>query len=98
MAYHPAANGLVECFHRQLKAAMSATPSTQWTDVFPLVLLGIHSCLKEDISCTTAELVYRTTLCLPGEFFDNTDTAPDPHAYASHYYATSPPHTYIIPC
>ena len=33
------------------------------------VLLGIRTTIKQDIQCTSAELVYGTTLCLPGEFF-----------------------------
>ena len=57
-AYHPIANGLVEMFHRQLKAALKASPQPDnWTDMLPLVLLGIHTALKEDLGCTTAELV-----------------------------------------
>ena len=49
-AYHPCANGLVEHFHRQLKTALHAhmTPLCTWTDVLPMVLLGIHTlvCLR----------------------------------------------------
>ena len=84
-AYHPAANGLVERFHRQLKAGLSAEPRTQWVDTLPLVLLGIRSSLKEDLRCTTAELVYGTTLRLPGEFFGvtETNTLPDPQSFVS---------------
>ena len=41
-------------------------------DSLPLVLLGIRTALKDDLHCSTAELVYGTTLCLPGEFFDIT--------------------------
>ena len=90
-AYHPAANGLVERLHRQLKAALSAVPQTQWLDALPLVLLGIRSCFKEDIHCTTSELVYGTTLRLPGEFFDSTVSAQpvqDPHTYVSRLRST----------
>ena len=90
-AYHPAANGLVERLHRQLKAALSAVPQTQWLDALPLVLLGIRSCFEEDIHCTTSELVYGTTLHLPGEFFDSTASAQpvqDPHTYVSHLRST----------
>ena len=69
-AYHPCANGLVEQLHRQLKAALMAhSPQSQWIKALPLVLLGIRSALKEDIACTSAQLVYGTTLRLPGEFF-----------------------------
>ena len=68
-AHHPAANGLVKRFHRQLKAALSTAPRTQWIEALPLVLLGIRSSLKEDLHASTSELVYGTTLHLPGRFF-----------------------------
>ena len=62
MAYHPSANGLVERFHHQLKASlMFVTPSTQWVEALPMVLLGIWTCVKEDLGCCTEELVYGTT-------------------------------------
>ena len=64
-SYHPAANGLIECFHWQLKASLKVHPNpTQWTESLPLVLLGVHTQLKEDLKCTAAELVYGTTLRL----------------------------------
>ena len=75
---------MVECFHRQLKCALKAqTNANSWMDVLPLVLLGIRTSLKEDISSTAAELVYGTTLCLPGEYFTSTTTEslPDPSNY-----------------
>ncbi len=51
----------------------------------PLVLLGIRTALKEDTHCTAAELVYGTTLRLPGEFVaPSADTYPvDPTNYVS---------------
>nr|CAH8845942.1 unnamed protein product [Trichobilharzia regenti]CAH8864580.1 unnamed protein product [Trichobilharzia regenti] len=66
-AYHPAANGLVERFHRQLKAALMAVDNSKWTDSLPLVLLSIRATLKGDLQCSPAELVYGTTMRLPGE-------------------------------
>uniref|UniRef100_A0A1X7UPA2 Integrase catalytic domain-containing protein n=1 Tax=Amphimedon queenslandica TaxID=400682 RepID=A0A1X7UPA2_AMPQE len=69
-SYHPQANGLVERFHRQLKGALKAqTHSYTWTDSVPLVLLEICTAVKEEIKCSAAELVYGTSLRLPGEFF-----------------------------
>ncbi|CAI2728118.1 unnamed protein product [Schistosoma spindalis] len=68
-AYHPASNGLVERFHRQLKSALRAHENDNWYETLPLVLLGIRTSLKADIQCSAAELVYGTTLRLPGEFF-----------------------------
>lgn len=69
--YHPQSNGQIERMHRQLKAAILCHKNIKWTDVLPIVLLGMRSSLKEDIGATTAELTYGTTLRLPGEFFDN---------------------------
>lgn len=66
----------VEQFHRQLKAAVKCHTSSSWVDALPLVLLGIRTALKEDLKCTTAKMVYGTTLRLPGEFF----TAAPPQA------------------
>ena len=81
--YHPIANGLIERFHRQLKASLKCSyNSAKWTDSLPLVLLGIHIALKDDLQCTTAELVYITVLCLPGEFFTTTsNSCNDPADY-----------------
>ncbi len=57
-AYHPAANGFVEGFYRQLKAALKAKPHPElWMDALPLVLLGIRTAFKEDLQCIMAELV-----------------------------------------
>ena len=50
-AYHPIANGIVERFHRQLKAALKTYPTPeQWTTSLPIVLLGIRTTLKEDLA------------------------------------------------
>ena len=82
-ASHPCANGLVERLHRQLKAALKSYPQQgNWTDALPLVLLGIRTSIKEDLGCTAAQLVYGTTLHLPGSFFSApTDSNPDPQSY-----------------
>jgi transposase InsO family protein len=83
-AYHPIANGMVERLHRQLKAALKTYPSPErWTESLPMVLLGIRTALKEDLHCTAAELVYGTTLRLPGEFFTTTRDPIDPSTYVS---------------
>ena len=74
-AYHSISNGLIDCFHSQVKAALKSQPDpTQWTEALPIVLLSIRTALKEDLHCTAAEMVYGTTLRLPGEFFDLTPT------------------------
>ncbi|XP_063994836.1 uncharacterized protein LOC135172612 [Diachasmimorpha longicaudata] len=67
-AYHPAANGMVERFHRQLKAAIKCHENPTWTEVLPTVLLGIRAAWKEDLQASAAELAYGEPLRLPGEF------------------------------
>ena len=85
-AYHPSANVLVERFHRQMKASLKACATTTgWIDSLPLVLFGLRTALKQDLGCSTAELVYGTTLRIPGEFFaPGTDPlTSDPSTYAA---------------
>nr|VZI26724.1 unnamed protein product [Spirometra erinaceieuropaei] len=66
-AYHRAANGMLERFHRQLKTAMRAVEDPgNWSDNLPLALLGIRAALKSDLECSAAELVFGPTLRLPG--------------------------------
>ena len=90
-AYHPCANGLVERFHRQLKASLKACRNPSgWVDALPLVLLGLRTALKQDLGCSTAELVYGTTLRVPGELFTSgpDSSTPDPASYAGQLRST----------
>ena len=67
-AYHPQSNGMMERLHRQLKASLRAHDAyPDWMAVLPAVLLGIRLAIKDDLNCTSSELVYGTTLRLPGE-------------------------------
>ena len=76
-SYHPQTNGLIEMFHRQSKGALRAQPpSSPWMESLPLVLLGIRTAIKEDLRFSTAELVYGTTLRLPGEFITPSSSIP----------------------
>ena len=70
-AYHPQANGMVERLHRQLKSSLKArTTDPYWMDHLPMVLLGIRTAWREDPDCSPAELVYGSSLRLPGEFVE----------------------------
>lgn len=67
-AYHSSSNGLIENWHRTMKAALKAHLTDRWTEVLPTVLLGMRLTFRDTIKATTAELVYGTSLKLPGEF------------------------------
>ena len=71
-SYHPESNGMVERFHRQLKAAIMAheTPNP-WTTTLSTVLLGKRSAVKETLGRSAAEMAYGMTLRLPGDFTEN---------------------------
>nr|VZI26529.1 unnamed protein product [Spirometra erinaceieuropaei] len=94
--YHPQANGLVERFHRQLKTSLMAQPNPfRWSDHLPLVLLSLLSTLKADIGCTAADLVYRTSLRLPGDYVDQLRSAMRNLRAAPH--RASPVNSFIPP-
>lgn len=69
-AYHPQSNGIIERFHRTLKASLMCAGGRDWHDRLPLVLLGLRSAYREDLKCSSAELVYGQALRIPGEFYD----------------------------
>ncbi|ROT69405.1 integrase core domain protein [Penaeus vannamei] len=67
-AYHPCANGMVERLHRHMKQALTSSSPNRWVDQLPHVLLNIQTSFKEDLQCTSAEMVYGTTLALLADF------------------------------
>ena len=96
-AYHPQANGLVERFHRHLKSALKARlTNSNWVEELPIVLLGIRTTLKDDLSCTSAEMVYGTTLRLPGDYF-STPAVEDPSTMVSRLRRTMQRQEFLPP-
>ena len=76
-AYHPQANGLIERFHRNLKASLKARLiGPNWMDELPWVLLGTRTTPKEDLNTSSAELVFGSPLTVPGDFIPNTQPVP----------------------
>ena len=69
-SYNPEANGMVERFHRTLKAALMATcKNGEWNLRLPWVLLGLRTTPKAPGDVSIAEKVYGDTLQVPGDFF-----------------------------
>jgi cleavage and polyadenylation specificity factor subunit 1 len=77
-AHHLTSNGLLERFHRTLKAAIMCHADQSWTEALPLVLLGIRAAFKEDLQVSVAELVYGEPLRIPGELLTPTAEPADP--------------------
>lgn len=81
-AYHPQANAGVERFHRTLKASLTAhCVNPNWHDNLALVLLGIRCTEKEDLGTSPAEMLYGTTLRLPGDFFEESKGSLDENTF-----------------
>ncbi|GFS90046.1 hypothetical protein TNCV_507511 [Trichonephila clavipes] len=67
-AYHPKASDLVKRLHRHLKSAIKGHENSKWSEIIPIILLGMRSTVKKDIN-TISELVYGTTVRLPSDLF-----------------------------
>ena len=70
--YHPQANGQIERWHRTMKAAIKCYKNQNWIDALPIVMIGLHSTVIQDIGVSPAEMVFGENLRLPGELFDDT--------------------------
>lgn len=68
--YHPQSNGIIERWHRTLKSSILAVGKEKWADNLPMIMLGLRISFKNDLKTTPAELVYGTTLRIPGKFFE----------------------------
>lgn len=56
-----------------------------WIETLPVVLLGLRTCIKEDIKASAAELVYGMSLRLPGEFFLDEEITPDQQPFVEKF-------------
>lgn len=70
-SYHPQSNGLVERWHRTMKAAIMARGNTKdWSQELPTVLLGLRTTLRQGCDASPAQMVYGSNVRIPGIFFD----------------------------
>ena len=68
-AYLPCANGSIGRFYRHLKTALTSDKNSRtWLENLSLALLSIWNVIKEDLWFTALEMVFGTSLTLPGQF------------------------------
>ncbi|CAB0034023.1 unnamed protein product [Trichogramma brassicae] len=57
--YHPASNGMIERWHRDLKSALMCKSDTEnWLQALPMVMLGLRTRTILDTDMSPAEMVY----------------------------------------
>lgn len=69
--YHPNSNGLIERFHRDVKASLKChnEGNPRWTETLPLVMMGLRAMFRNELGGSISEMLYGNCIRLPGEFF-----------------------------
>ena len=83
-AYHPASNGMIERWHRSLKAAIMCHSNQEWSRSLSTVLLELRTNVL-DVGASPAEFVFGTTLQIPGKFVLPGDFSPDRHIFLEEF-------------
>ena len=87
-AYHPQSNGLIERWHRSLKASLRARlDGPDWINQLPWVLLGLRTTPRDDSPTSPAEQIYKHHVQLPGDTLPPaaTNTSPVVPSPAHHH-------------
>ena len=102
-SFHPQSNGMIERFHRSLKAALRARlAGSNWFSHLPLVLLGLRTVPRDDTGTSASEAVFGAPLTVPGEFLGSPESPPSAFLQriedAVAGFAVPPPHhTHLSP-
>ncbi|KAG5316903.1 YG31B protein, partial [Pseudoatta argentina] len=84
-AYHLASNGMIERWHRSLKAAIMCHANEGWSRVLSTVLLGLRTHVRLDTGASPAKFVYGTTLRVSGEFVLPDDFTSSPQIFIEEF-------------
>lgn len=84
-AYHPSSNGMIERWHRTLKAALMCHADKNWFRQLSTVLMGLRTHVRLDTGASPAEYLYGTVLRIPGEVCLDNEFVPDPHVFVEEF-------------
>jgi len=74
-AYHPQTNGMLERFHRTLKASLRIlTTNSNWTKALPFVLLGWRNTPSKTTLASPSQLLFGCNTSVPNELVDFNST------------------------
>lgn len=80
--YHSASNGANERWDCFLKVAITCCEGTpHWVDVMPMILLGLRTSVKERLNASSADMLFGTSLRLPGGWLLNDDSDSDSQGF-----------------
>lgn len=82
--YHPAANGMVERWHRSLKSAIMCHMNKNWIRTLPVVLMGLRNNIL-DSGASPAEYLYGKALRIPREFVVPEDFSVDKQVFLEEF-------------
>ncbi|GFV08249.1 retrovirus-related Pol polyprotein from transposon opus [Trichonephila clavipes] len=68
--YHPKSSGIGKRFYGHLKSVIKAHENDTWSEIVPIIHLGIRTAVKEDLLSSCAEIAYGTNLRLPSDMID----------------------------
>ena len=70
-AYTPSSNGKIERTHRCIKSALRGGNPAEWNTRLGFALLSMRASYSETIQTCPAQVVFGSSICLPGELVDN---------------------------
>lgn len=91
MDSHPGIQASQRLIALALTSLCTRLTTPRWTEQLPWALLGIHSAVHEDFSCSATDLVFRHSPVLPTELFCRVTPSPPFTTPPRHSASSSPP-------